>query len=879
MSFRRSMILRAWGLAAALMCVLSGTGYAQIGPLRVTPGVVSFGNCVVGAKSAAQMVKVTNFSLQRIEIQSVSLSSLEFVYSGPALPILLEPGQSFSGSVLFLPSAAQSYSARLIFETTERIFGPVALGAVQLMGTGTAAPTSPVSTPPPTTKTTPTITWAAPAAIAYGTALSATQLDATASTAGSFAYSPALGTVLGAGSQTLTVTFTPSNTTNFNTATGSVVLTVNKLTPAISWASPAAIIYGTALSATQLDATANTAGSFGYSSAAGTVLRAGSQTLSATFTPSNTTDYNTVTGSVVLTVNKATPTISWAAPAAITFGTALSATQLDASANTAGSFAYSPGLGTVIGAGSQTLAVTFTPSDTTDYNTATDSVLVTVNKATPTQTTKTSPTISWSTPTAISYGTALGATQLDATASVAGSFAYSPALGTVVGAGSQTLSVTFTPSDTTDYSTVTGSVVLTVNKATPTVSWTTPAAITYGTALSATQLDATANTAGSFAYSPSLGTVIGAGSQTLSVTFTPSDTTDYNGATGSATLTVNKGTTTITWPTPAAINYGTALSSAQLDATANTAGSFAYSPALGSTLKAGSQTLSVTFTPSNTAAYNTATASVVLTVNKMTPTITWAVPAAITTGTALSATQLDATASVAGGFAYSPALGTVLGAGSQSLSVTFTPSDTTDYNTATGSVVLTVNSAAPATGTLTVSPASVSLGSVIVGANSSETVTVTNSGSGSITISNVSISGPGVSTSGVSSGMVLTGGQSASLDVKFTASGTGSVTGGVTIVSNASNTSLTIPMSASGVNPSVSLSWSADSSATGGYNVFSSTVSGGPYNLLTATPVNTAGYTDNTVQPGLTYYYVVTAINATTNVQSGYSNQATVVIP
>jgi hypothetical protein len=338
-------------------------------------------------------------------------------------------------------------------------------------------------------------------------------------------------------------------------------------------------------------------------------------------------------------------------------------------------------------------------------------------------------------------------------------------------------------------------------------------------------------------------------------------------------------TPTITWTAPAAITYGTALSAAQLDASASTAGSFSYSPALGTVLTAGSHSLSVMFTPSNAAAYNTATGSVALTVNKVTPTITWATPAAVASGTALSATQLDASANVAGSFAYSPALGTAMRSGSQGLSVTFTPSDTTDYNTATASVTLTVNSAAPATGTLTVNPASVALDNVIVGANSSATVTVTNSGSGSVTISNVSISGPGVGASGVSSGLVLASGQTASLDVTFTASSAGNTTGAVTIVSNASDSSLTIPISASGVSPAVSLSWSADSSATGGYDVYSSTVSGGPYNLVASTPAGTAAYSDSTVQAGLTYYYVVTAINETTSVQSSYSNQATVVIP
>jgi hypothetical protein len=80
---------------------------------------------------------------------------------------------------------------------------------------------------------------------------------------------------------------------------------------------------------------------------------------------------------------------------------------------------------------------------------------------------------------------------------------------------------------------------------------------------------------------------------------------------------------------------------------------------------------------------------------KTTPVLTWATPAAITAGTALSATQLDATASVAGSFVYNPAAGTVLSTpGSVTLSATFTPTDTTDYNSASASVTLTVNPAA-----------------------------------------------------------------------------------------------------------------------------------------------------------------------------------------
>lgn len=75
---------------------------------------------------------------------------------------------------------------------------------------------------------------------------------------------------------------------------------------------------------------------------------------------------------------------------------------------------------------------------------------------------------------------------------------------------------------------------------------------------------------------------------------------------------------------------------------------------------------------------------------KTTPTITWANPAPITSGTPLSSTQLDATASVSGTFVYSPASGTVLASGTQTLSTTFTPTDTTNYNTATTSVTILV---------------------------------------------------------------------------------------------------------------------------------------------------------------------------------------------
>src|SRR5208282_4065602 len=69
---------------------------------------------------------------------------------------------------------------------------------------------------------------------------------------------------------------------------------------------------------------------------------------------------------------------------------------------------------------------------------------------------------------------------------------------------------------------------LTVSRATPTITWANPASITYGTALSAAQLDATASVSGTFLYTPAAGAVLAAGTETLSVTFTPANTTDYS---------------------------------------------------------------------------------------------------------------------------------------------------------------------------------------------------------------------------------------------------------------------------------------------------------------------------------------------------------------
>jgi hypothetical protein len=102
--------------------------------------------------------------------------------------------------------------------------------------------------------------------------------------------------------------------------------------------------------------------------------------------------------------------------------------------------------------------------------------------------------------------------------------------------------VTFTPADTADYKTTTASVALTVSKATPVVTWPTPAPITYGTKVGPIQQDATASVPGTFVYAPKAGWVPIVGTHTMTVTFTPADTVDYKIVTATVILTVDPAT-------------------------------------------------------------------------------------------------------------------------------------------------------------------------------------------------------------------------------------------------------------------------------------------------------------------------------------------------
>jgi len=461
-------------------------------------------------------------------------------------PSTLAPGASCLLSVTFEPLAAGSISGSILLtdDAMNAVAPAYATQTVTLTGTGA--------------KTTPAITWPTPAAISYGTPLSAAQLNASSTVPGTFAYTPALGAVLSAGSQTLSVSFTPTDTANYTTNTQTASLTITPATPAVTWAAPASISYGTALGATQLNASSSVPGNYAYSPASGTVLAAGSTTLKVTFTPTDAVNYTSVGQSTSLTVSRATLTITASSPT-LAYGASVPTITPAYSGFQNGDTA------SVVIAAAPTCSTTYTTTTkvnaiapatsclgataSSNYNPSYGNGAVTITQA--------QPAINWGPQAAIPYGTALSATQLNATSPVAGSFAYSPALGAVLAVGQHTLSVAFTPTDAVDYTAPTQTISLTIGKTIPTITWATPAAISYLTQLSAAQLNATASVAGALVYTPAAGAVLNGGSQTLSVTLTPTDSADYSPVTQTVSLTVNQDAQTLSFPAPASpVTFG-----------------------------------------------------------------------------------------------------------------------------------------------------------------------------------------------------------------------------------------------------------------------------------------------------------------------------------
>ena len=192
-------------------------------------------------------------------------------------------------------------------------------------------------------------------------------------------------------------------------------------------------------------------------------LNAGTHEVAWTFTPSNTGKYKTATGTVSVTVAKATPNVAVPTTEGITYNpskTLADIAIITGETSTAGTWAWKDA-SVVPTVGNEGYVAVFTPTDAANYNTVEKTVAVEVAKATPVV--SVAPTAA-----AIVYGDTLADSALTGgTVDTTGAWTWKDATiaPTVADSNITEYEVVFTPADTTNYNTTTVKVKLVVDKA------------------------------------------------------------------------------------------------------------------------------------------------------------------------------------------------------------------------------------------------------------------------------------------------------------------------------------------------------------------------------------------------------------------------------
>ena len=407
-----------------------------------------------------------------------------------------------------------------------------------------------VSADEPPERGIPAIAWNDADPITYGTALSDTQLNATADAAGTLVYDPPAGTALHAGTHTLSVAFVPDDPTSWRPVSTEVGLTVEKATITAT-ADDVSRNYGEANPPLTVTCTGfvngDTVAALDTLPTSTTTATAASPAGTYPIIPANGADadygFDYINGT--LTIDKLNQTIAFTALATKTYGDAPFALQAAASSGLTVSYASSDTnvatvdgtTVTIVGAGTTAITASQPGNDNWNAATAVEQTL-TVNKAELTVTGDDAtrkvglanpvftctPTGLVGTDTLASIGLAVDYDCDANEASPIGDYPITPKGNAATG------------NYTVDY--VAGMLHV-IGKDVPTITWNKPADIVYGTPLSATQLNASADTAGTFVYDPAAG-VLHAGTRTLSVTFTPANEENWAAVTKTVGITVTK---------------------------------------------------------------------------------------------------------------------------------------------------------------------------------------------------------------------------------------------------------------------------------------------------------------------------------------------------
>ena len=821
--------------------VVSLTATAQgvtLGQLSANPSQIAFGNTQVGTNQTASVI-LTNIGGSDLTITAATMSGAGFSLTGFAPPVTLQAGFTTSLTIIFAPPASGSYSGSVTLATTSdnqnSNFVISFTGAGVMPGTLSANPSS-----------------VAFGNVQVGTSSSKSEtLTNTGSTAVTISQATVSGTGYSISGLTLPTTLNSNQSVTFTvkfapTSAGASNGSVSVVSDASN--SPLSIsLSGTGVAAGQLGSNPS---SFSF----GNVQVGTSKSLSGTLTNS---------GGSSLTISAASASGS---------GFSLSGLSLPLTLNAGQSTSFT---------------VLFSPSAT---GAASGNVNITSNGGNPNLNIPLSGAgVTQGTLTPNPSSLAFGNVQVGNTSSLAE---------TLTNSGGTSLTISAASASGTGFSLSGLSLPLTLN--------------------------AGQSTSFNVTFAPS---AAGSASGNVTITSNGSDSTLTIGLSGTG---VTQG---ILSPNPSSLGFGNVQvgSSASLSETlTNTGGSsvtisaanatgtgFSMSGlSLPLTLNAGQSTsFTVKFAPT---AGGASSGSVSITSNGGNPNLSIALSGTgVTLGTLSpnpsslgfgnvqvgNSSNLSETIANTGGSAVTISQASVTGAGFSisglttpltlnvnqrvTFTATFTPASA---GAASGNLSITSNASnspltiglsgtGTAAGTLGVSPTSLSFGNVAVGSNSALNGSLTASGA-AVTVTSASINNAEFVLSGISLPATIGAGQSAGFTVTFTPQATGATSASLTFTSNASNSPTTQTMTGTGTTPaqhSVDLTWNVSSGAVG-YNIYRSTVSGGPYTMINASLDATNAYTDSTVTSGQTYYYVATEVNAQSQ-ESGYSNQVQAVIP
>ena len=567
---------------------------------------------------------------------------------------------------------------------------------------------------------------------------------------------------------TATLTVTDNNYNNSSLLTQTKNLTITQATPSFTWTpSVTSFLYGSSLvqflNAVPINDVGNssiivgniTYSTTGYSNIVSNTLlpySASQYLVTATLniTDNNYSSSSPITQTKNLTINKITPVIQWTPNlTAITYGIPLSSLHLNAVAqndnvtgNPIGTHTYSitsvgpVSNGSILQASSSGYYITATLNLGSQYTnnyvnnqTSTTSSALIVNKRTA--------TFSWtSSIQSVVFESPLTSSVLNATAidsidnvSSLGTITYTatPTTGgnaININSSTNTLSVgTYTlkaslnvtnPNYISTTLTATNPNTLSITREVPHFTWTSSIAnINYGTPLSSTQLNATSpidpitqTPIGIISYNYSIGTILNAGTYTITAYLTVTELTSSDYAIGiytaTNTLTVNKiNAPSFVWNTYIPpIPYKCPLSNEELNAIAidpidkvSSMGTISYNNPIGTLLNAGKYTLTATLNVTNPN-YNvtTQTASNTLTVVPIPPTITYYTPRPISSGSRLTSTQLDATTDLPNGnIVYNVSLGNVISSKTKIIATLTPPYNNSNFIDETVSSLVVLN--------------------------------------------------------------------------------------------------------------------------------------------------------------------------------------------